>query len=111
MIVKMIPDLRKAMEKMRGRFAKDLSEKESRIMIVKMTPDLRKAMEKMRGKLAKDLQEAKKKQTEMDDALDGVDSRTAEAEKQIDDLGDRMVGITAVEQSMERKEWECVKTA
>ena len=81
----------------------NLPEKEFRIMIVKMIQDLGKRMEakieKMQKMFTKDLEELKNKQTEMNNTLKEIHSRTAEAETQINDLEDRMVGITATEQN------------
>ena len=51
----------------------------------------------------RDLQELKNKQTEVNNALEGIDSRTTEAEERISDLEDRMVDITAAEQNMEKR--------
>ena len=51
----------------------------------------------------KDLQKLKKKQTEMKNTLEGINSRITETEEQINDLEDRMVEITATEQSTEKK--------
>ena len=60
-------------------------EKELRIMIVKMIQDLRKRMqaknEKMQEMFTKDLEELKNKQTEMNNTLEGIDSRITEAEE------------------------------
>ena len=78
-----------------------LSGKEFRIMIMKMIQDLKKTTEKMQEMFTKDPQEIKNKQTEMDNALEGIDSRIAEAEEQINDLEDRMLEITATEQNIE----------
>ena len=72
-------------------------------MIVKMIQDLKKTMEKMQEMFTKDLQELKNKQTEVNNALEGIDSRTTEAEERISDLEDRMVDITAAEQNMEER--------
>ena len=70
-----------------------------------MIQDLGKRMEAKNGKMqemfTKDPQEVKNKQTEMDNALEGIDSRIAEAEEQINDLEDRMLEITATEQNIE----------
>ena len=59
--------------------------KEFRIMIVKMIQDLRKRMEakveKMQEMFTKDLEELKNKQTEMNNTLEGIDSRITEAEE------------------------------
>ena len=83
--------------------------KEFRIMIEKMIQDLGKTIEKMQEMFTKELEEQKKKkkQTEMNTALEGINSRITEAEEQIrrTDLEDRMVEITATEQSIE-KEWK-----
>ena len=66
-------------------------------MIVKMIQDLRKRMEakleKMQEMFTKEL---KNKQTEMNNTLEGIQSRITEAEERINDLEDRMVEITAI---------------
>ena len=65
----------------------NIPEKEFRIMIVKMIQDLGKRMEakieKMQKMFTKDLEELKNKQTEMNNTLKGIHSRTAEAEEWI----------------------------
>ena len=43
----------------------------------------------------KDLEELKKEQTEINNSLEGISSRTSEAEEWTSDLEDRMVDITA----------------
>ena len=77
-------------------------------MIVNMIQDLRKRMEakieKMQEMFTKDLQELKNKQAEMNNTLEGINSRITKAEEQISDLEDRMVEITAVEQNIKQKE-------
>ena len=45
-----------------------------------MFQDLRKTMEKMQEMSAKDLEEIKNKQTEMNNTLEGINSRITEAE-------------------------------
>ena len=45
----------------------------------------------------------KKKQAEMDNILEGINSRITEAEEQINDLEDRMVEITATEKNIEKR--------
>ena len=83
----------------------NLPEKEFRIMIVKVIQDLGKRMEvkieKMKEMFTKDLEELKNKQTEMNNTLEGMNSRITEAEAWINDLEDRMVEINATEQSKE----------
>ena len=85
----------------------NLPEKEFRIITVKMIQDLGKRMEakieKMQEMLTKDLEELKNKQTEMTNTLEGIHSRRAEAETQINDLEDRTLEITAIEQNVERR--------
>ena len=44
----------------------------------------------------------KNKQAEMNSTLEGIHSRITEADAQINDLGDRMVEITATEQTIEK---------
>ena len=81
-------------------------------MIVKIIQRLRKRMEakieKMQEMLTKDLQELKNKQAEMNNTLEGINSRITEAKEWINDLEDRMVEITVAEQNrkkrMKRKE-------
>ena len=77
-------------------------------MIVKMIQGLGKTLEKMQEMFTKDLEELKNKQTEMNNTLEGMNSRITEAEAWINDLEDRMVEINATEQS---KEWREMKTA
>ena len=72
-------------------------------MIVKVIQDLRKTMEKMQEMFTKDLQELKNKQREVNNTLDGINSRVTEAEVQINDLEYRMVEITAAEQNIEKR--------
>ena len=81
----------------------NLPEKEFRIMIVKMIQDLRKNMEKMQQMFTNDLQELKNKQTDMNNTLEGINSRRTEAEEQINDLEDRIVEITVTEQSIKNE--------
>ena len=71
--------------------------KEFRIMIVKMIQDLGKTIGKMQEMFTKELE-----QTEMNTALQGINSRITEAEEQINDLEDRMAEITATKQSIEK---------
>ena len=56
----------------------NLPEKEFRIMMVKMIQDLRTG--KMQEMFTKDLEELKNKQTEMNNILEGINSRITEAE-------------------------------
>ena len=50
-----------------------------------------------------DLEELKNKQTEMNMTLEGIHSRTTEAEAWINDLENRMVELTAAKQNIEKK--------
>ena len=85
----------------------NLPEKEFRIMIVKTIQNLGKRMEvkieKRQEMFIKDLQELKNKETEMNNILEGINSRITEAEEQINDLEDRMVEITATEKNIEKR--------
>ena len=81
----------------------NLPEKKFRIMIVKMIQDLRKNMEKMQQMFTNDLQELKHKQTDMNNTLEGINSRITEAEEQINYLEDGMVEFTATEQNIEKR--------
>ena len=51
----------------------------------------------------KDLEELKNKQTEMNNTLEGINSRITEAKERINYLEDRMVEITATEQNIEKR--------
>ena len=66
-------------------------------MIVKMIHDLRKILEakikKIKEMFTKDLEELKDKQTEMNDILEGINSKITETEEQIINLEYRMVEI------------------
>ena len=68
----------------------NLPEKEFRIMIVKTIQNLGKRLEvkieKRQEMFIKDLQELKNKETEMNNILEGINSRITEAEEQINDL-------------------------
>ena len=67
-----------------------LPEKEFRIMIMKMMQDLRKTLEKMKKMSTKDIKELSNKQTEMNNTLEGINSRITEREW-IKDLEEKMV--------------------
>ena len=66
-----------------------------------MIQDLRVRME-IQEMFSKDLDELKKKQTDMNNALEEINSNITEGE-QISDLKDRMVEITATEQNIEKR--------
>ena len=51
----------------------------------------------------KDLEEVKKKHTEMNNTLEGINSRMIEEEEWINGWEDRMVEITATEQNIEKE--------
>ena len=77
-------------------------------MIVKMIQDLGKRIEakieKVQELFTKSyLEELKNKQTEMNNTLEGINSRTTEAEEWINDLEDRMVEITATKENKEKR--------
>ena len=57
---------------------------------------------KTQERFTKDLQELKNKQTEINNTLEGINSRITEAE-QINGLEDRMVEIIATEQNTEKR--------
>ena len=59
----------------------NLPEKEFKIMIVLMIQDLGKRMEMMQEMFNKDLEELRNRQTEMNNTLEGINSRITEAEK------------------------------
>ena len=76
-------------------------------MIVKMIQDLGKRMEakfeKMQEMFTKDLKELKNRQTEINNMLERIHSRITEAEEWINDLKDKMVEISAMEQNKEKR--------
>ena len=78
-----------------------LPEKEF-IATVKMIQDLRKRMEakieKMQEIFTEDLRKLKNKQTEMNNILEGINSKITEAKEWISDLIENMVKITAAKQ-------------
>ena len=69
-------------------------------MIVLMIQDLGKRMEMMQEMFNKDLEELRNRQTEMNNTLEGINSRIIDAEGQKSDLEDRMVEITAAKQKV-----------
>ena len=68
-----------------------------------MIQDLRNRTEKMQEVFTKDLEELKNKQTEMNNTLEGINSRIMEAEGRINDQRDKMVEITTTEQNTEKE--------
>ena len=86
----------------------NLPEKEFRIMIVKMIQNLGEIMEKMQEIFTKEL---KNKETEMNNTLEGINSRITKGEKWINGLEDRMVEITVAEQNIQKKNEEKMMTA
>ena len=84
-------------------------EKEFKIKIVKMIKILGNRMEKMKEMFIKG--ELKKKQTEMKNTLEGINSRITQKEEWINDLEDKKVEITAAEQNIEKRMKNQMKTA
>ena len=97
----------------------NLPEKGFRIMIMNIIQDLGKIMNKMQEMFTNNLEELKNKQTEVNNTLEGINSRI-EAKEQKNDLENRMAEITATEQNiaerMKRNEdtlrdlWDNIKT-
>ena len=79
MIVKMIQNLRKRMEKIQETFNKDLEELKSKQTVVNNTI------------------------TEIKNTLEGINNRITEAEERISELEDKMIEITTREQNKEKK--------
>ena len=86
----------------------NLPEKEFRIMIVKMIQNLGEIMEKMQEIFTKEL---KNKETEMNNTLEGINSRITKGDEWINGLEDRMVEITVAEQNIQKKNEEKMMTA
>ena len=74
---------------------------------MKIIQGLRRRMEakieKKQEMFTKDIQELKNKQADMNNTLEGINSRITKAEEQISDLEDGMVEITGAEQNIEKK--------
>ena len=72
-----------------------------------MTQDLQKRMEanteNMQEMFTKDLEKLKMKQTEVNNALEGIHNRIAEPEERMNDLEDKMLEIIAAEQNIEKR--------
>ena len=77
----------------------NLPEKGFRIMIMNIIQDLGKIMNKMQEMFTNNLEELKNKQTEVNNTLEGINSRI-EAKEQKNDLENRMAEITATEQNI-----------
>ena len=67
-----------------------------------MIQDCGKTMEKMQEMFTKDLGELKNKQIEMNNTLEGINSRITEAEEWISDLEDKIMKINAAKQNSYR---------
>ena len=87
-----------------------LPEKEFRVMTVKMIQNLANRMEKIQEMFNKDPEELKSKQTmmnntinEIKNSLEGINSRTTEAEERISYLEDKIVEITTADQNKEKR--------
>ena len=85
-------------------------EKEFRVMRVKMIQNLGNRKEKIQETFNKDIEELKSKQTmmnntinEIKNSLEGINSRTTEAEEWISDLEDKILEITTAEQIKEKR--------
>ena len=79
-------------------------------MIVKMIQDCGKTMEKMQEMFTKDLGELKNKQIEMNNILEGINSRITEAEEWINNLGTEW-WKSLPQNTVYKKEWKEMKTA
>ena len=101
-VISQLKGQNKAPEKLNEVERGNLPEKEFRIMIVKVTPKLRKTVKKMQEVFTKDL-ELKNKWTQTNNIQEGINRRKTEVEEWINDLEDRMVEITAVEQNIEKR--------
>ena len=67
-----------------------------------MFQDLRETM-KMQEMFTKALEELKNKESEMNNTLEGINSRITEAKEWINDLEDRMMKITVAKQNIEKR--------
>ena len=87
----------------------NLPEKEFRVMIVEMIQDLGNRKDKIKESFNKDQEELKSKETimnntikEINNSLEGINSRITEAEHR-SDLEDKIVGITTAEQNKAKR--------
>ena len=86
----------------------NIPEKELKIMTVKMFKNLGNRMKKIQETFNKDPEELKSKETvmntitEINNTLEGINSKITEAEEWISDLQDTIVERTAKEQNEER---------
>ena len=80
-------------------------------MILMVIQDLRKTVENLKEIFIKDPEELKYKQKEIDNKLEGINSRITKVEEQINNLKYRMVEITATEQNIENRIKKEMKTA
>ena len=75
--------------------------------MVKIIQDLRKEwslrLRKMQEMFTKHLEELKNKWTELNNTLEGINSRISDAEEWINDQEERMVETTATKQNMEKR--------
>ena len=75
--------------------------------MVKMIQDLRKEwslrLRKMQEMFTKHLEELKNKWTELNNTLEGINSRISDAEEWINDQEERMGETTATKQNMEKR--------
>ena len=78
------------------------SEKEFRIVIMRMIQDLGKEWRKCKECLPK-TQKNSRTNTEMNNTLEGFNSRITDAEEQISDLENRLMRITVTEQNIEKR--------
>ena len=79
-------------------------------MIQDLSKRLEEKIEKMHEIFSNGLEELENKQTEMNNTIQGINSRITGAEGQLNDLEVIKVGITATEQNIEN-EWKEMKTA
>ena len=80
-------------------------------MIVKMIQHLRKTMKKIQEMFIKDLEELKNKQTEMNNILEGINSRTTEAEEQMNDMEEGCGKSLMQNRTWRGEQWKEIKTA
>lgn len=88
----------------------NLPDKEFKVMIIRMLTELKRSMDERRENFKKNIFKKFKNQSELKNAItvmnntsEGINSRIADAEKQISDMEDRVVKIT---QSKKKRESE-----
>ena len=80
----------------------NLSDKQYKSLVITMLTDLSENFNKEIGNIKKEVENKKKNQPEMKNTLDGINSRSDEAENPISDLEDKVLENIQLEQQKEK---------